>query len=75
MENIDFYFKDMDLSFKDIDLSFKDNDPLHLCINVEDVVVDKEDDFVTYSFIPIKSRGSKNYILKNFYKYIDSLNR
>lgn len=75
MENIDFYFKDFDLSFKDIDLSFKDNDPLHLCINVEDVVVDKGDDSVTYSFIPIKSRGSKNYILKNFYKYIDSLNR
>lgn len=75
MANIDFYFKDIDLSFKDIDLSFKDNDPLHLCINVEDVVVDKEDDSVTYSFIPIKSRGSKNYILKNFYKYIDSLNR
>lgn len=68
MENIDFYFKDFDLSFKD-------NDPLHLCINVEEVVVDKEDDSVTYSFIPIKSRGSKNYILKNFYKYIDSLNR
>ena len=82
MENIDFYFKDfdlsfkdIDLSFKDIDLSFKDNDPLHLCIDVEDVVVDKADDSVTYSFIPIKSRGSKNYILKNFYKYIDSLNR
>lgn len=68
MENIDFYFKDMDLSFKD-------NDPLHLCINVEDVVVDKEDDSVTYTVIPIKNRGSKNYILKNFYKYIDSLNR
>ena len=75
MENIDFYFKDVDLSFKDIDLSFKDNDPLHLCINVDDVIVDKKDDSVTYSFIPIKSRGSKNYILKNFYKYIDSLNR
>ena len=61
MENIDFYFKD--------------NDPLHLCINVDDIVVDKEDDSVTYTVIPSERKCNNNNLLKNFYRYIDSLNR